>query len=283
MSIMNGYSLDGNYRPYWGEWDSEAVENLEAILPRLGCLEPRFYRAPSGNISNQLKPGGYLSYVLQLVPGSLILGYMHKPQVFTNKAKLTVIDSSGAGFLFTAIASSGNGNLVSVNIPNPPASQALSIAVAGNAITINLASDGNGFITSTLSDVQTAFQASAAAAALATCTILGGTATAVSPTTQQSLQLAGGSNLTDVANFVNYNFSVMDESLQIPFSSAPIRDDFVNGQPSLFEEPYPVVGSGNFHVEFWNTSPSFYCAVQLIFIVLEPQPSDLLRGVIAKK
>lgn len=276
MSILNGYSLDGNYRPYWGEWDSQAVENLELLAQNLGCLEPRWFRSPNV-ASGLLPPLGYLPYVLSLVPGSWILGFMHKPQLFDNLAQLTVVDQTGAGYLFTAVTSGAAQNAITVNIPQPPALQALSISVVGTDITILLASDADGFIASTLSDVQTAMQASAPAAALVTTTIVGGSGSPVSPTTQGPLNLAGSSDLADVANFVNFSVQITDESLDHDFYSAPIRDDFINGQPTLFELPFPVAGSGNLTVQFWNNSPTQWVKAQLVFIVLEPVPQDLLH------
>jgi hypothetical protein len=274
MKLYNSYSLDGYFRPYWAEWDSLAVKNLDPIADLMGCLEPRFYRAP--NVGNdQLAPFGYKSWALTLLPGSYILGFMHAPTLYSGFAELELI-SGADGLLFTAVAGGTTGNAVSINIPAVAApSQSLSVAVVGNAITVTVASDANSNVISTNAQVQAAIQADASAAALVTVIVIGSPSALVPLTPGGARSLNGGGQNISQINFVT---QITDQQLNHRFFSSPIRDDFLGGQPSLLETPYPVVIPGNFLCEFWNASQSLPVTAQLIFIVLEPVPHDLLNG-----
>lgn len=273
MKLFNGFSLDGYFRPYWAEWDSGAVKNLDGIADLAGCLEPRLYRAPNtGN--DQVKPFGYLSYALALQPGSYIIGFAHQPVPYSGFAELEILNSAEDGLLFTAVASGTGGNAISIQIPVPGPSQSLSVGVVGNAITITLASDANSVITSTNDDVQAAIVASAAASALVTVVIIG-SPDALSPTTPSGAIFLAGGGLTQ--SQINYQVQITDMQLDHRFFSVPIRDDYLSGQPSLLEVPYPVVVPGNFLVEFWNASQQLPVTAQLIFIVAEPVKEDLMH------
>ena len=274
MKLYNSYALDGYYRPYWGEWDAAAVQHLDPMADLMGCLEPRFYRAP--NLGNdQLQPFGYRPYALTLLPGSYILGFMHSPALYSNQAELELL-SGADGLLFTAVATGTGGNVVTINItPVASPSQVLAVGVVGNAITVTPASDVNSNLLSTNAQVQAAIQGSAAAAALVTVIVIG-SPNALTPVMPGGAQfLAGGGQSISQ---VNFTVQVTDQQLNHRFFSSPIRDDYLSGQPSFLEVPYPCVIPGNFLVEFWNSSQTLPVTVQLIFIVLEPVPHDLLNG-----
>lgn len=273
IKLFNGFSLDGYFRPYWSEWDSLAVEHLDGIADLAGCLEPRLYRAPNTG-ADQLAPFGYLSYGLSLYPGSYILGFAHAPQPYSGQAELEILDSAGDGLLFTAVVTGVGGNSISVQIPVPGPSQSLSVSVSSDAITITLASDASSDITSTNADVVAAVAGSAPAAALVVASVIGD-AGALSPTTPSGAGFLNGGGL--LQSQINYQVQITDMQLDHRFFSVPIRDDFLAGQPSLLETPYPVVVPGNFLVEFWNTSQELPVTAQLIFIVAEPVKDDLLH------
>ncbi|MGQ7247193.1 phage tail sheath subtilisin-like domain-containing protein [Halomonas sp. V046] len=70
---------------------------------------------------------------------------------------------------FTAVSAGLAGNNISIAFTNPDsASASLSVSVTGTAIVVNLATDATGALTSTASDVVTAINGSAEAAALVT-------------------------------------------------------------------------------------------------------------------
>lgn len=72
---------------------------------------------------------------------------------------------------FTAVAPGAAGNSITVEYVDPGANDAeLSVDVTGNAITVNLATDETGEITSTAADILAAIEGSAAASALVTVT-----------------------------------------------------------------------------------------------------------------
>jgi len=73
---------------------------------------------------------------------------------------------------FTAVTAGTGGNSVTVSYVDPSANNAsLSVSVLGTAITVNLATDGGGLITSTATLVRAALIASTPAAALITPTL----------------------------------------------------------------------------------------------------------------
>lgn len=277
-SLWNSFGWEGDFRGYYSRWDSLAVRHLDPLADMAGCLEPRLYRAP--NLGNdQLLPGGYNSYVLSLLPGSYICGFMHRPSPYLGNAALEVLNATQDGFRFLAVATDATGNAITINIPQPGASSTLSVGVVADAITITLASDVNANVTSTLLDVQAAIVASGAASALITCVLIGD-GSAVSPTTASALNLAGGGVAVGGTTLAAINFMVQitDMILDHQFFSRPIRDDFLSGIPSLLEIPYPVVAPGDFQVQFWNSSPTQPITANLIFIVAEPVNADLLNN-----
>ena len=74
---------------------------------------------------------------------------------------------ANAGLVWTARVAGTGGNAITIQKVDPGAnSQALSVTVAGNAISVNLATSGTGLITSTAADVLGAVRANAAASAL---------------------------------------------------------------------------------------------------------------------
>lgn len=92
------------------------------------------------------------------------------------------------GLTYTADTAGANGNSISLTYVDPAApSQALSVAVVGSAITVNLATDSSSVITSTANDVSTAVSGYPAAAALVDVSGSG-----ASPLTAQALTLLVG-------------------------------------------------------------------------------------------
>ncbi len=77
------------------------------------------------------------------------------------------IDGTGGAVKFTDARAEGSAGTVSVSFANPGSNNAaLGVVVSGNAITVNLATNGTGAITSTADDIVAAIQASTAASAL---------------------------------------------------------------------------------------------------------------------
>ena len=101
--------------------------------------------------------------------------------------------AGAAGFRVTADTAGAAGNRISVALVDPGQnSQALSVNVAGQAITISLTTDATGTITTTATQLVTALNANAAAGALVTGAVTGtgGGVVATAPTTA----LAGGAD-----------------------------------------------------------------------------------------
>lgn len=73
---------------------------------------------------------------------------------------------------FTAVKYGAYGNGITIAYVDPAAnSQSLAVSVSGKDITVSLATNGGGSITSTAAQIKTAIEASAAAAALVTCAV----------------------------------------------------------------------------------------------------------------
>lgn len=85
----------------------------------------------------------------------------------TAAALTTALTGANNDLVFTARKAGKAGESITVAYVDPAAnSQALSVAVVGNAITVNLATDGGGAITSTGATVLAAINGSATASAL---------------------------------------------------------------------------------------------------------------------
>jgi len=77
------------------------------------------------------------------------------------------------GLTFTAKTYGAAGNNISIRYVNPAANSAsLEVSVAGPSITVSLATNGGGTITSTAAQVKTAIEANAAASALVSVAIM---------------------------------------------------------------------------------------------------------------
>ncbi len=102
-----------------------------------------------------------------------------------------VIDNA---LVWTAATAGEAGNGISVKLTDPGANtQALAVAVAGNAITVSLETDGTGALVSTAAEVKAAIEGAAAAAALVTVAHAAGSdGSGVVRATSVALKLSGG-------------------------------------------------------------------------------------------
>lgn len=122
---------------------------------------------------------------------------------FGTRATLAVGDIT-----YTARQGGTGGNSITItNVDSASNNVPLSIGVVGNAITVNLATDGSSAPTSTAAQIVAAIQASAAASALVTAKVTG-TATTVQAAAG-STALAGGAAATVTAG-QSYQVVVMD-------------------------------------------------------------------------
>jgi hypothetical protein len=81
-------------------------------------------------------------------------------------ALTTALAGANNDLTFTARTPGGNGNLITVRYVVAGNNTALSVSVAGNAITVNVATDGGGAATSTGDQIRDAINKDAAASAL---------------------------------------------------------------------------------------------------------------------
>jgi hypothetical protein len=113
--------------------------------------------------------------------GSLVRSLIYLRGMAISSAAVTVFAANTAATLTTALTGSNNdlkytaaatgsqGNYITVAYIDPLANNAvLAVSVSGYAITVSLATDGGGAITSLASDIVTAVGASVAATALVT-------------------------------------------------------------------------------------------------------------------
>lgn len=113
----------------------------------------------------------------------------------TIHGELTYTGQGVSGVKFVAKLGGAQGNSITIAVVDPAAiNQALSVGVVGSAITINLATDGSGNITSTFTQIASAVNLSAPASALVTASVVGtGSLTPESvAATLQVTQGAGG-------------------------------------------------------------------------------------------
>jgi phage tail sheath protein FI len=96
--------------------------------------------------------------------------------------------TTGSGVVYTAAAAGTDGNAIRVRYLDPAdVSQALAVTVAGSDITVSLATDIEGDLTSTAEDVATAINASAEASALVSAAAQGSGTGMVNATGYQPL------------------------------------------------------------------------------------------------
>lgn len=118
----------------------------------------------------------------------------------------TALTGANNDMVFTADTAGSGGNAITVAYVDPAAiSQSLGVVVAGSAITVNLATDGAGAITSTAAQVKTAIDASGPAAALVNVANAGGDTGAGVVTAMAAAALSGGVTLS-------FTFSVAAEA-----------------------------------------------------------------------
>lgn len=162
------------------KWSTFAAADIAAArdltyLPQL--------QLASGPMTNQGTDGLYkLTKVLHeaaAVPDNTV----HSSYQYTN---------GPGGVLFTATVGGVAGDAITIELVVAGLNTPLSVAVLAQAVTVNLATDGAGLATTTMSEIVAALAASAAASAL-----LYGTATGVASTVAGVLavtNLAGGGN-----------------------------------------------------------------------------------------
>lgn len=114
-------------------------------------------------------------------------------QPLTASTLSTNLTGSNNDLTFTAVTAGADGDDISIEYVDPSAnSAALSVDVTGDAIAVNLATNGSGTITSTASQVKAAIEASAAASALVTVALKTGNTGAGVVTALAETNLAGG-------------------------------------------------------------------------------------------
>ena len=124
---------------------------------------------------------------IQVVDSSIIGLIGTAPDAEAAVAASLTLGSGTAALTFTADTAGVAGNDITVRLRDPGAvSQALSVSITGKAITVNLATDSSGVITSTAALIKTALDANATIAALVNVTSGGSGVVTAHPTTRLS-------------------------------------------------------------------------------------------------
>lgn len=141
--------------------------------------------------------------------GANVSAYVDGNQNDAVKATLsTALTGSNNDLDYTAVAYGTGGNSITIAYVDPAGNnQALAVSVATNAISVSLATDGGGAITSTAAQVKAAIEASAAAAALVTVANKSGNDGTGVVTALTATALSGGANQTvaDVQSDIRAN------------------------------------------------------------------------------
>lgn len=167
-------------------WDSHGNPLTEGLVLALGVW------GQSG-FADAKTPSGINAFGFPIEPevecspgGAVIFDF----QLNTNSVPATFTDGT-TSLLFASTVYGTGGNATTIHLVNPGAPNVpLSVAVAGSAVTVTLATDGGSALTSTWSDVAAAINGNAAAAALMSAVLLANgssVATAIGTT-----NLAGG-------------------------------------------------------------------------------------------
>jgi hypothetical protein len=109
--------------------------------------------------------------------------------------------------VYTAKTPGAGGNDITVAYVDPEAAnQSLAVGVAGSAITVDLATDGDELITSTAAQIKTAIEASGAANALVSLANAGGNDGSGKVTAMAAANLTGGADTPAAAELVFATF-----------------------------------------------------------------------------
>lgn len=149
-------------------WDSHGNTITEGLVLALGVW------AQSG-FSDAKTPTGINAFGFPIEPevecspgGAILFDF----QLNTNAVPATFTDGTGS-LLFASSVYGTGGNATTIQLVNPGAPNvALSVAVAGTAVTVTLATNGASALTSTWAQVAAAINGNAAAAALMSAVVL---------------------------------------------------------------------------------------------------------------
>lgn len=137
--------------------------------------------------------------IVELVPKNLHMIHpaLTETAFFNGAAKATLTVGAGAaGIVYTADTGGTAGNSIRVAYVNPGNNGVLAVGVVGSDITVTLATNGTGVVTSTASQVRAAVDASSAASALVDTALVGDGTGVVSA--QAMTALSGGTIGTEV-------------------------------------------------------------------------------------
>lgn len=146
----------------------------------------------------------------------------------THAALTTVLAGANNDLVWTAVAGGTDGHAITIEYVNPGAiNQPLGVVVVGNAITVNLATDGGGAITSTADDIKLEVRATPAAIALVSVADSGADDGTGVVTAMAATALSGGVNLTAVYGpFEGARFTQSNGDLNINF-------EVINGEADV--------------------------------------------------
>jgi len=167
------------------------------------------------------------------------------PYLIQNAQTVTITDGSGNGILFASVA--GTGITVKISIPNDTGTpgNALAITVSGQIVTVQLATDGGGNITTSYAALVAGIVASAPASALITATVVGNGAIVVVPPIPVTNTVIQGTAIA-----IGVAASRIENKSRVPFLVRGVSVTGPNIQPSRIwfssRNLEQIVSIGNF-------------------------------------
>lgn len=178
-----------------------AIQYYNATADVIGTVLQNFTISGSNN-QLSISINGGSAQVFTLTSGTRTATQIAADLTITASASKTIL-TSNAGILYTAVGAGTPGNSITITYLDPGANNALlSVSVTGTAITVNLATNSGGSITSTASSVKTAVDSFSPASALVSTALTGTGATVV--TAVSATNLVGGISGLTGANAVAY-------------------------------------------------------------------------------
>lgn len=151
--------------------------------------------------------------------------------VFTEEFANTSFSAEASATLtFSAARLGASGNTISVELNASAAGQTFAITVIGNSIVVTVGTDGGGNVTTTGDQFLAAFNANAAATALANVTVLGGASLLPVFVPQDITHTFSGGGFLNQITTPQVALWIYDQD-RVKISNIPILDIFADGSP----------------------------------------------------
>lgn len=247
----------------------QGVRRIKSSAPPIkGKVDPRTFTYIMTADLSGVTAGGIIRGRVQVVDYPFLLEQL---MVFTEDLATTEFAEEASATLTFAAANLGaSGNLISVTLDAIAPNQALSIVVAGDAITIFSATDGLSTPLTTGNQLLALWNATAAATNLATLTVVAGGASPLPVISASSTTntFSGGGFLNQIST-PQVAMTLFDDN-KVATSNIPILDIYMDGSPGGVHDngavvtPLPYRKDSQIYIDFTLLTTPLVVVVYLV-------------------